>query len=64
VKVRRLGFIKVVVDASTHAILGATILGIEGDGAIHGILDIMYAKADDRTLQRAVHIVDINVGEY
>jgi pyruvate/2-oxoglutarate dehydrogenase complex dihydrolipoamide dehydrogenase (E3) component len=51
-----LGFMKVVVDADTHEILGAAILGTEGDEAIHGILDAMYAKASDRTLQCAVHI--------
>jgi pyruvate/2-oxoglutarate dehydrogenase complex dihydrolipoamide dehydrogenase (E3) component len=37
-------------------ILGAAILGTGGDEAIHGILDIMYAKAPYTTLQRAVHI--------
>jgi len=51
-----LGFMKVVVDAGTQDILGAAILGTGGDEAIHGILDIMYAKANYRTLQRAVHI--------
>jgi pyruvate/2-oxoglutarate dehydrogenase complex dihydrolipoamide dehydrogenase (E3) component len=51
-----LGFMKVVVDAETQDILGAAILGAEGDEAIHAILDTMYAKADYRTLQRAVHI--------
>jgi pyruvate/2-oxoglutarate dehydrogenase complex dihydrolipoamide dehydrogenase (E3) component len=51
-----LGFMKVVVDAETQNILGAAILGTEGDEAIHGILDIMYAKANYRTLQRAMHI--------
>ena len=51
-----LGFMKIVVDAETQDILGAAILGTEGDEAIHGILDTMYAKADYRTLQRAVHI--------
>ncbi len=50
------GFMKVVVDAETQDILGAAILGIEGDEAIHGILDAMYAKANYHTLQRAVHI--------
>jgi pyruvate/2-oxoglutarate dehydrogenase complex dihydrolipoamide dehydrogenase (E3) component len=50
------GFIKIVVDADTHQILGAAILGVGGDEAIHGILDIMYAKAPFTTLQRAVHI--------
>jgi pyruvate/2-oxoglutarate dehydrogenase complex dihydrolipoamide dehydrogenase (E3) component len=51
-----LGFMKVVVDAETQNILGAAILGTEGDEAIHGILDTMYAKANYQTLQRAVHI--------
>ena len=50
------GFMKVVVDADTQGILGAAILGTEGDEAIHGILDTMYAKASYRTLRRAVHI--------
>jgi pyruvate/2-oxoglutarate dehydrogenase complex dihydrolipoamide dehydrogenase (E3) component len=50
------GFMKIIVDAETRLILGATILGTGGDEAIHGILDIMYAKAPYTTLQRAVHI--------
>ena len=50
------GFMKVVVDAETKKILGAAILGIEGDEAIHGILDIMYAGAPATTLQRTVAI--------
>jgi pyruvate/2-oxoglutarate dehydrogenase complex dihydrolipoamide dehydrogenase (E3) component len=51
-----LGFMKVVVDADTKAILGAAILGTEGDEAVHSILDTMYAKASYQTLERAVHI--------
>jgi pyruvate/2-oxoglutarate dehydrogenase complex dihydrolipoamide dehydrogenase (E3) component len=47
---------KIVVDAETQQILGASILGTEGDEAIHGILDTMYAKANYHTLQHAVHI--------
>ena len=39
------GFMKVVVDAETKQILGAAILGVGGDEAIHGILDVMSAKA-------------------
>ncbi|HWJ35245.1 MAG TPA: FAD-containing oxidoreductase [Steroidobacteraceae bacterium] len=50
------GFMKIVVDAVSHEILGAAILGVGGDEAIHGILDTMAAKASYRTLQRAVHI--------
>lgn len=50
------GFMKIIVDAETRQILGAAILGTGGDEAIHGILDIMYARAPDTTLRRAVHI--------
>jgi pyruvate/2-oxoglutarate dehydrogenase complex dihydrolipoamide dehydrogenase (E3) component len=50
------GFMKVVVDAETHQILGATILGVGGDEAIHGVLDVMSAKAPYTTLARTVHI--------
>jgi pyruvate/2-oxoglutarate dehydrogenase complex dihydrolipoamide dehydrogenase (E3) component len=44
------------VDAETHHILGAAILGPGGDEAIHCILDVMYAKAPYTLIQRAVHI--------
>ena len=50
------GFIKIVVDADSHQILGAAILGAGGDEVVHGILDIMYAKAPYMTLRRAMHI--------
>jgi pyruvate/2-oxoglutarate dehydrogenase complex dihydrolipoamide dehydrogenase (E3) component len=50
------GFMKIVVDAQTEQILGASILGTSGDEAIHGILDIMNAKAPYTVLQRAVPI--------
>jgi pyruvate/2-oxoglutarate dehydrogenase complex dihydrolipoamide dehydrogenase (E3) component len=50
------GFMKILVDAESHLILGAAILGTGGDEAVHEILDIMYAKAPYTTLQRAVHI--------
>lgn len=50
------GFMKVVVDAESKQILGAAILGLNGDEAIHGMIDIMYAKAPYTTIQRAVHI--------
>jgi pyruvate/2-oxoglutarate dehydrogenase complex dihydrolipoamide dehydrogenase (E3) component len=50
------GFMKVVVDAETKLILGAAILGLNGDEAIHGMLDLMYAKAPYTVIQRAVHI--------
>ncbi len=50
------GFMKVLVDADSKQILGAAILGTDGDEAIHCILDTMYAKAPYTVLQRAVHI--------
>jgi pyruvate/2-oxoglutarate dehydrogenase complex dihydrolipoamide dehydrogenase (E3) component len=50
------GFMKVVVDADTYEILGAAILGVGGDEAIHCILDIMSAKAPYTTLSRTMHI--------
>ncbi len=37
------GFMKIIIDAESEAILGAAILGVGGDEAIHGILDTMYA---------------------
>ena len=37
------GFMKVVVDGRTDAILGAAILGVGGDEAIHGFLEAMNA---------------------
>ena len=50
------GFMKVVVDAGTKRILGATILGTGGDEAIHGLLDVMNADLPYTVLQRAVPI--------
>ena len=50
------GFMKAFVDADTKEILGAAILGVGGDEAIHSILDVMYAKAPYTLIQRAVHI--------
>jgi pyruvate/2-oxoglutarate dehydrogenase complex dihydrolipoamide dehydrogenase (E3) component len=50
------GFMKIIVDAQTHEILGAAILGTGGDEAIHSILDVMYAKAPYTVIQRAMHI--------
>lgn len=50
------GFMRVVVDAQTHEILGASILGVGGDEAVHSILDVMAAKAPYTTISRAMHI--------
>jgi pyruvate/2-oxoglutarate dehydrogenase complex dihydrolipoamide dehydrogenase (E3) component len=50
------GFMKAVADAETKQILGAAILGVGGDEAIHGILDMMNAGATYPVLQWAVPI--------
>jgi pyruvate/2-oxoglutarate dehydrogenase complex dihydrolipoamide dehydrogenase (E3) component len=51
-----LGFMKVLVDAESRALLGAAILGTGGDEAVHGILDMMNAGASAPVLQWAVPI--------
>ena len=50
------GFIKVLVDAETRHILGATLFGTGGDEAIHCILTAMYAKQPASLLTHSVHI--------
>lgn len=50
------GFMKVVADADTRRILGAAILGVSGDEAIHGLLDLMSADQPFDTLKWAVPI--------
>jgi pyruvate/2-oxoglutarate dehydrogenase complex dihydrolipoamide dehydrogenase (E3) component len=50
------GFMKILVDAESKRVLGAALLGIEGDEVIHSILDVMYAGAPYTVIQNAVHI--------
>jgi pyruvate/2-oxoglutarate dehydrogenase complex dihydrolipoamide dehydrogenase (E3) component len=50
------GFMKIIVDAETKEILGASILGVGGDEAIHSVLSMMAAKAPYTTLLRSVPI--------
>jgi pyruvate/2-oxoglutarate dehydrogenase complex dihydrolipoamide dehydrogenase (E3) component len=50
------GLMKIVVDARSNMILGAAILGVGGDEAIHSVIDVMAAKVPYTTLQRTVHI--------
>jgi pyruvate/2-oxoglutarate dehydrogenase complex dihydrolipoamide dehydrogenase (E3) component len=50
------GFMKVVVDSETDKILGAAILGLNGDEAIHCIIDVMNADLPYTVIQRSVHI--------
>lgn len=50
------GFIKILADAESKEILGAAILGLNGDEAIHCLLDTMYARKPYTVISRAVHI--------
>ncbi len=50
------GFIKILVDASSKEILGASILGMSGDEAVHSLLDVMYAREPYTVVSHAVHI--------
>ncbi|HEY7577185.1 MAG TPA: FAD-containing oxidoreductase [Acetobacteraceae bacterium] len=50
------GFMKMLIDADTKEILGASFLGTGGDEVIHCVLDIMYAKAPYTVIERAMHI--------
>jgi len=50
------GLMKIVVDANSEAILGATVLGTGGDEVIHCVLDAMSAKAPYPVLKRTMHI--------
>jgi pyruvate/2-oxoglutarate dehydrogenase complex dihydrolipoamide dehydrogenase (E3) component len=50
------GFIKVLVDAESKQILGATVFGVGGDEAIHCILTAMYAGQPASLLTHSVHI--------
>nr|ABP45536.1 FAD-dependent pyridine nucleotide-disulfide oxidoreductase [Mycolicibacterium gilvum PYR-GCK] len=50
------GFMKVVVDAETEEILGASILGVGGDEVVHLILDVMTAKLPYTAISRTMHI--------
>ena len=50
------GFMKVLVDADTQRILGAAILGMNGDEVVHSLLDIMAADQPYTVISRSVHI--------
>ena len=50
------GFMKVLVDAESERILGASLLCIEGDEIVHSLLDVMAADASYKVIERAVHI--------
>jgi pyruvate/2-oxoglutarate dehydrogenase complex dihydrolipoamide dehydrogenase (E3) component len=50
------GFMKVLVDADSRRILGAAILGMNGDEVVHSLLDIMAADQPYTVVSRAMHI--------
>ncbi|KTD34031.1 FAD-containing oxidoreductase [Legionella israelensis] len=50
------GFIKILIDEDSQKILGAAILGVNGDEIIHSILDVMYADKPYTLIRDAVHI--------
>ncbi|RMX15108.1 FAD-containing oxidoreductase [Legionella jordanis] len=50
------GFIKILIHAESKKILGAAILGVNGDEIIHSILDVMYADMPYTLIRDAVHI--------
>ena len=50
------GYLEALVDADTQRLLGATLLGIEADEAIHGLLDVMSAGLPYTALSRTMHI--------
>lgn len=51
-----LGFMKVVVDAESRKILGAAILGLNGDEVVHAFLDVMSAGLPYTVVSRTMHI--------
>ncbi len=50
------GFMKVLVDAESQRLLGAAILGLNGDEVVHSLLEIMAADRPYTVMSRAVHI--------
>ena len=50
------GFMKVLVDADSRQLLGASLLGLNVDEVVHSLLDVMYARQPYTVISRAVHI--------
>jgi pyruvate/2-oxoglutarate dehydrogenase complex dihydrolipoamide dehydrogenase (E3) component len=50
------GFMKLLVDADSEQIVGASIFGVGGDEVVHVLLDAMHAKVRYPVLRRAMHI--------
>jgi len=51
-----LGFMKVLVDADSQQILGAALLGVGGDEAVHSLVDAMYGHLPYTVVQHGVRI--------
>jgi pyruvate/2-oxoglutarate dehydrogenase complex dihydrolipoamide dehydrogenase (E3) component len=51
-----LGFMKILVDAASKKILGASLLGLNGDEVVHAIVDVMAAGAPYTAISRTMHI--------
>jgi pyruvate/2-oxoglutarate dehydrogenase complex dihydrolipoamide dehydrogenase (E3) component len=47
---------KVLVDADSKELLGASLLGLNADEIVHSLLDVMYARRPYTTIQKAMHI--------
>jgi pyruvate/2-oxoglutarate dehydrogenase complex dihydrolipoamide dehydrogenase (E3) component len=50
------GHLEALIDADTQRILGATLVGIEADEAIHCLLDVMSAGLPYTAISRTMHI--------
>jgi pyruvate/2-oxoglutarate dehydrogenase complex dihydrolipoamide dehydrogenase (E3) component len=50
------GFLKIHVEASSGRILGASLLGVDADEAVHSLIDAVYAKTPYTEFQRHVRI--------
>ena len=50
------GFMKVLVDAESERVLGAAILGMNGDEVVHSLLDVMAADRPYTAISRTMHI--------
>ena len=50
------GFMKVLVDAGTKQLVGAAILGVGGDEAVHSLVDAMYGHLPYTVVQHGVRI--------
>jgi pyruvate/2-oxoglutarate dehydrogenase complex dihydrolipoamide dehydrogenase (E3) component len=51
-----LGFMKVLVDGASKKVLGAALLGLNGDEAVHAFIDVMAVGAPYTAISRAMHI--------